>query len=157
MIQRDRVRLFSVGERHYVRLKIGDELSFPAPIAFLLQDVNIWQMIKGSPLTLAVMGVLFCFSIYSWTIILSKWQSVRGARNTNDRFLRAFRKSSGLEAVMVASERYRPSPLVTIFDYGYEEVERQVRGKKRISSRASVERALQLGVSEEMVRMESNM
>jgi biopolymer transport protein TolQ len=138
-------------------LKTGDELSFPAPIAFLLQDANFWSMIQGSVLTLAVMGVLICFSIYSWTIIFSKWAAVRGARKTNDRFLRAFRKSTGLEAVMVASERYRPSPLVTVFDFGYEEVERQVRGRNKMTNRAAVERALQIGVSEEMSRLERNM
>jgi biopolymer transport protein TolQ len=132
-------------------------LSFQAPVAFLLQAVNIWQMIQGSPLTLAVMGVLFCFSIYSWTIIFSKSTSLRAARRTNDRFLRAFRKSSGLEAVMVASERYRPSPLVTVFDFGYEEVERQVRGRNKMTNRTAVERALQMGVSEEMSRLERNM
>ena len=132
-------------------------MSFPAPIAFLLQDVNIWQMIQGSPLTLAVMGVLFCFSIYSWTIIFSKWQALRGARKTNMRFLRAFRKSTGLESVLVASERYRPSPLVTVFDFGYEEVERQVRARSKVTNRQAVERALQLGVSEEMTRLERNM
>ena len=135
----------------------GEELSFPAPVAFLLQDANIWSMIQGSPLTLAVMGVLFCFSIFSWTIIFSKWAAVRSARRTNDRFLRAFRKSPGLEAVMVASERYRPSPLVTVFDFGYEEVERQVRARSRMTNRAAVERALQIGVSEEMSRLERNM
>jgi biopolymer transport protein TolQ len=138
-------------------LKTGDELSFPAPIAFLLQDENIWNMIQASPLTIAVMGVLFCFSIYSWTIIFSKWQYLRSARKTNDRFLRAFRKSTGLEAVMVASERYRPSPLVTVFDFGYEEVERQVRGRNKMTNRTSVERALQLGVSEEMTRLDRRM
>ena len=132
-------------------------MSVPAPVAFLLQAVNIWQMIQGSPLTLAVLGILFCFSIYSWTIIFSKWMSLRGARRVNDRFLRAFRKSSGLEAVVVASERYRPSPLVTVFDFGYEEVERQVRGRNKMTNRTAVERALQMGVSEEMVRLERNM
>jgi biopolymer transport protein TolQ len=114
-------------------------------------------MIQGSALTLAVMGVLFCFSIYSWTIIFSKWFALRGAHQTNARFLRAFRKATGLEAVMVASERYRPSPLVTVFDFGYEEVERQVRGRTKLTNRTAVERALQLGVNEEMSRMERNM
>jgi len=132
-------------------------LSFPAPVAFLLQSENIWQVVQGDALALAVMGVLICFSIYSWAIIFSKWSVVRGARKTNDRFLRAFRKASGLEAVMVASERYRPSPLVTVFDFGYEEVERQVRGRNKMTNRASVERALQIGVSEEMTRLERNM
>jgi len=114
-------------------------------------------MIKGDALTLAVMGVLFCFSIYSWTIIFAKWSTVRAAHRLNDRFLRAFRKSSGLEAVMVASERYRPSPLVTVFDFGYEEVERQVRARNKVGNRTAVERALQLGTSEEMSRLERNM
>jgi len=132
-------------------------LSFPAPVAFLLQSENIWQAIQGDALALAVIGVLICFSIYSWTIIFSKLGTVRGARKTNDRFLRAFRKASGLEAVMVASERYRPSPLVTVFDFGYEEVERQVRGRNKMTNRAAVERALQIGVSEEMTRLERNM
>src|SRR5262249_45375930 len=98
-----------------------------------------------------------CFSIFSWTIIFSKWSMLRGARKTNDRFLRAFRKSTGLEAVVVASERYRPSPLVTVFDFGYEEVERQVRGRHRMSNRMALERALQIGVSEEVSRLERNM
>src|SRR5690242_12656141 len=74
------LRAFSVSMLDW---KTGDELSFPAPFAFLLQDANIWQLIKGSPLTLAVMGVLFCFSIYSWTIIFAKWNTLRGARGTN--------------------------------------------------------------------------
>ena len=41
--------------------------------------------------------------------------------------LRAFRKAPGLEAVAVASEQFRSSPLVTVFDFGYAEVERQVK------------------------------
>jgi biopolymer transport protein TolQ len=114
-------------------------------------------MIQGSPMTLAVMGILFCFSIYSWTVIFSKWQSLRHAGKTNVRFLRAFRKAPGLEAVMVATEQYRPCPLVAVFDFGYEEVERQVRGKAKLTNRTAVERALQLGVSEEVARMERNM
>jgi len=114
-------------------------------------------MIQGSPMTLTVMGILFCFSIYSWTVIFSKWQSLRHARKTDARFLRAFRKAPGLEAVMVATEQYRPCPLVAVFDFGYEEVERQVRGKAKLTNRTAVERSLQLGISEELARMERNM
>src|SRR5271157_226983 len=114
-------------------------------------------MIQGSPMTLTVMGILFCFSIYSWTVIFSKWQSLRHARKTDARFLRAFRKATGLEAVMLATEQYRPCPLVAVFDFGYEEVERQVRGKAKLTNRTAVERSLQLGISEELARMERNM
>ncbi len=106
---------------------------------------------------MAVLGLLVCFSVYSWTVIFAKWNTFRGARRINARFLRAFRKAPGLEAVMVASEQYRPSPLVAVFDFGYEEVERQVKGKGKLTNRMALERSLQLGVSEELAKLERNM
>jgi biopolymer transport protein TolQ len=115
-------------------------------------------MVQSSgPAETAVLAFLFCFSIYSWTVIFSKWQALRGARKANLRFLRAFRKASGMEAVMVASEQYRPSPLVAVFDFGYEEVERQVKTRGGIRNRTALERSLQLGVSEELAKLERNM
>jgi biopolymer transport protein TolQ len=111
----------------------------------------------NGPLGLVVLGVLICFSIYSWTVIFSKWQAFRGARQANARFLRAFRKANGFEAVMVASEQFRPSPLVAVFDFGYEEVERQVKAKGNVTNRNALERTLQLGVSEELAKLERNM
>jgi hypothetical protein len=75
----------------------------------------------------------------------------------NARFLRAFRKASGLEAVMVASEQFRPSPLVAVFDFGYEEMERQVKARGKLTNRTALERTLQLGVSEEIAKLERNM
>jgi biopolymer transport protein TolQ len=111
----------------------------------------------GGPAEAVVLVFLFCFSIYSWTVIFSKWKALRGARHTNVKFLRAFRKSAGMDAVMVASEQYRPSPLVSVFDFGYEEVERQVKGHGAIHNRLALERSLQIGVSEELAKLERNM
>lgn len=111
----------------------------------------------SGPLGLAVIAILVCFSIYSWTVIFSKWSAFRGARSSNTRFLRAFRKAAGLEAVMVASEQFRPSPLVSVFDFGYEEIERQVKARGGLTNRASLERTLQLGISEELAKLERNM
>jgi biopolymer transport protein TolQ len=118
-------------------------LSFEPP-AFLLQ-MDIWELISHDVMVIVVLGILACFSVYSWTVILSKWQSLRGARTANARFLRAFRKSTGFEAVMVASEQFRPSPLVAVFDFGYEEVERQVKLRGNVSNRSAVERTV-LGI-----------
>jgi biopolymer transport protein TolQ len=115
-------------------------------------------MIRTSgPAIRVVIVLLVCFSVFSWTVIFSKWQAFRGARRANSRFLRAFRKASGLEAVMVASEQFRPSPLVAVFDFGYEEVERQVKARGTLTNRPAVERTLQLGVSEELAKLERNM
>jgi biopolymer transport protein TolQ len=132
-------------------------LIFEAPFAFLLQ-INLLEMMERTDaLEAAVVGILICFSLFSWTVIFAKWGTLRGARRANARFLRAFRKANGLEAAVAASEQFRPCPLVGVFDFGYEEVERQVKARGRVISRSSVERALQLGVSEELTKLESNM
>jgi biopolymer transport protein TolQ len=80
---------------------------------------GIWDLVtKGSWLADVVLVILILASIYSWTIIFSKWATLGAARKRDSRFLRAFRKANGIEAVMVASEQFRPSPLVTVFDHG---------------------------------------
>jgi biopolymer transport protein TolQ len=130
---------------------------FPALSAILLQ-INFSDLISRSGvLTFIVLGLLVVFSVYSWTIIFSKLGLFRRARAADRRFLRAFRKANGLEAVMVASEQYRPAPLVSVFDFGYEEVARQVKARGTINNKIAVERTLQLGVSEELAKLERNM
>ena len=150
-------RLFRVSRVPMLDLRLGDELIFETPVAFLLQT-DLWDMVQHTgPAGKAVLVVLVLFSVSSWTVIFSKLSALRGARQSNARFLRAFRKSSGLEAVMVASEQFRPSPLVAVFDFGYEEVERQVKSRGSIINRPALERTLQLGVSEELSKLERNM
>ena len=132
-------------------------MTFAAPFAFLLQ-VSLGDLVLHTgPFGMVVLGVLIFFSVLSLAVIFSKWSAFRTARRANTRFLRAFRKANGLDAVMVASEQYRPSPLVSVFDFGYEEVERQVKARGSVTNRTAVERALQLGVSEELSKLERNM
>ena len=70
-------------------------MTFEAPVAFLLQ-IDPWKLIlDAGPTGWAVMVFLFCFSVFSWTVIFSKWNSFRGSRRMNSRFLRAFRKAGG--------------------------------------------------------------
>jgi len=131
-------------------------LIFEAPAAFLLQ-YDIWDLVSRNVLELVVLAILACFSVFSWTVIISKWQAFRGAARANARFLRAFRKASGFEAVMVASEQFRPSPLVAVFDFGYEEIERQVKSRGTLNNRVTLERSIQLGISEELAKLDRNM
>jgi len=114
-------------------------------------------MSRSGILTFVVLGILAAFSVFSWTVIFSKAGAFRRARTSDRRFLRAFRKANGLEAVMVASEQFRPAPLVAVFDFGYEEVARQVKARGTINNKVAVERTLQLGVSEELAKLERNM
>jgi biopolymer transport protein TolQ len=112
---------------------------------------------KGSLLANVVLVILIFFSIYSWTIIFAKWSAFGSAMKSDTRFLRAFRKASGLEAVMVASEQYRPSPLVTVFDFGYQEVSRQVKARGSLGNRDAIMRSLQIGTNQQLARLEQNL
>ena len=126
-------------------------------LAFLLQ-IDIWEMVgRGGPLTIAVLAILLVFSIFSWAIIFSKWSALRSARAADRRFLRAFRKANGLDAVMVASEQFKPAPLVSVFEFGYEEVHRQAAARGTVTNKLAIERSLQLGTNEELAKLERNM
>lgn len=132
-------------------------MALPHLTALWLQ-VNLWELVASSdPVTYGVMGVLAVFSLYSWTIILAKLFSFRSARSANRHFLRAFRKAVRLDAVAAASEQYRSSPLVGVFDFGYSEVCRQMSARSKITNQVALERTLQLGISEEVARLEKNM
>lgn len=104
-----------------------------------------------------VLAILVIFSIYSWTVIFAKWSAFGAARKSDARFLRAFRKATGLEAVMVASEQFRPSPLVAVFDSGYEEVSRQVKSRGSLGNRDAIMRSLTIGTNQQISRLEQNL
>jgi biopolymer transport protein TolQ len=124
----------------------------------LFLEVNFWELVKNSgTVTLAVLGTLVIFSLSSWTIIFSKWSAFRRAGNANLRFLRAFRKSTRLDAVAAATEQFRAAPLVVVFDFGYSEVCRQMAARGSINNKQALERTLQIGMSEEVSRLEQNM
>jgi biopolymer transport protein TolQ len=124
----------------------------------LLGEVNFWELVKSSePVTLAAMGLLLMFSLISWTIIFSKLFQFRRAKSSNLQFLRAFRKATRLDAVAAASEQFRAAPLVTVFDFGYSEVSRQLAGYSKMTNMLALERTLQLGMSEEITKLERGM
>jgi len=133
-------------------------LTFVAVFTTVLAQVSYKEIATGmSPLSLGVIALLLIFSVLSWTVIFSKWSTLRQARAADSRFLRAFRKASGLEAMMVASEQFRPAPMVGVFEFGYEEISRQVKARSTMTNKLALERTLQLAANEEVARFEQNM
>jgi len=124
----------------------------------LFLQLSLWQLVESSgPLPKGVMLILLFFSLLSWAVIFSKWAVFRRARSANRAFLRAFRKAPGLEAIAMTSEQFRKSPLVGVFDFGYGEVSRQMKSRGSVTNPLALERTLQLGMSEELTRLERNM
>lgn len=123
-----------------------------------LLQIKILELVDPSkPIPFAVLLILVGASVLSWTIALKKIGVMREARDTNRAFLRAVRKAEGLEAIAAASEQFRVAPLVAVFDYGYSEVVRQVKLRRTVFNKVALERNLQLGISEEMTRLESSL
>lgn len=124
--------------------------------AFL--QMSIWDLVLiSSPLSKAVLLILLAASVLSWTMILAKWSQFRSARDANAAFLRAFRKAPNLDSVAVVVEQFRAAPVTAAFDFGYQEVARQVQKNGTVANKLSLERSLQLGISEESARLERNM
>jgi biopolymer transport protein TolQ len=118
----------------------------------------MWELVMhAQPLPMAVMMMLVLVSLLSWTIIFAKWSLFRRARRNNNGFLKAFRKAETLQTMAIAVQQFPLAPLVSVFEFGYEEVDRQLRRKGTIANRILVERALQLGISEELTKLERNM
>jgi biopolymer transport protein TolQ len=123
-----------------------------------LLDLSLWDVFKDlKPVPLAVIAILVLFSLFSWTVVFAKMGGFRKADRDNRSFLRAFRKSSNLQAVALASEQFASAPLVAVFDFGYGEVERQIKQRGGLVNRPAIERSLQLGISEEITKFERNM
>ena len=128
------------------------------PLALLLLQNGIFEMILGSgPVVKAVLVVLLVFSLFSWTIIFAKWRALRQAIKRNESFLRAFRRTQKLADMNTLAAQFQPAPLAVAFEFGYQEVERQVNGKGRLHNIPALQRAMQLGSSEELTRLERNM
>jgi biopolymer transport protein TolQ len=128
------------------------------PFVPLLADLGLWDIIQNlRPVPIVVIVILVLFSLYSWTIVFSKTGIFGRASRANKNFLRAFRKANNLQAVAMASEQFSAAPLVAVFDFGYGEIERQMKQRGSLVNKPAVERSLQLGISEEVTKLEMNM
>ncbi|MBV9670598.1 MAG: MotA/TolQ/ExbB proton channel family protein, partial [Acidobacteriales bacterium] len=103
-----------------------------------------------------VLLILVALSVFSWAIILRKLSAMKRARAQSGRFLRAFRKAHRLQDVAAVAEQFKPSPLVAVFEAGYEEYRRQSSGYSPLNI-VAIQRAMQIASSEEITRFEQRL
>ncbi len=107
----------------------------------------LWQ---SGPVAKVVLAILLFFSVLSWSIILGRYSLLRRARVQSARFLRAFRRAQRFQDIAAVAEQFKPSPLVAVFEGGFEEY-------KRFGQRTTVtavQRSMQIAASEELTRFE---
>src|SRR5271155_3721636 len=112
--------------------------------------VEILDLVSTTgPVAKFVLVTLLAFSLISWAIILTKWNLLRRARVQSGRFLRAFRKAQRIQDIATVADQFRPSPLVGVFEGGFQEYRRQLAGPgASLRSLTAVQRGMQIGASE---------
>ncbi|MBD3413065.1 MAG: protein TolQ, partial [Candidatus Aminicenantes bacterium] len=82
--------------------------------------MNFVQLIiKASIVVQIVLVVLLFFSVFSWAIIYYKRKSFKTAERESERFMSVFKKSRNLAEVNNASQKYKSSPLASLFRSGF--------------------------------------
>ena len=114
----------------------------------------------AGPTALAVLVLLLVFSFVSFAIILDKWTTLSRAARQSRRFLDVFRKSQKFSEVNAVANQLVHSPLVGMFQAGYQEINAQVRpaagvpaSRPAIKSLDAVSRALARAASIEETRL----
>lgn len=75
-----------------------------------------------------VLVLLVVFSVVCWLVIGAKSLHLRRARRESERFLDAFDKAAGFDALAQGLAAFRGSPLARIFAIGYDEMRRMTGG-----------------------------
>ena len=121
---------------------------------------EVWQLLTNTgPVARLVLLILLAFSVLSWAIIFQKYRGFRAARRESQEFLKVFRQSKKLSEIRAFCRTLKESPLPEVFYSGYREIESQAAmaenpAKPRIRSLEAVRRALQIGASGELSRLE---
>jgi len=121
---------------------------------------EVWQLLSSTGLVARiVLLLLLTFSVVSWAIILQKYRNFKSASRESREFLQVFRQSKKLSEIRAFCRTLKMSPLPEVFQSGYREIESQAvmtenPGKPRIRSLEAVRRALQIGASTELSRLE---
>ena len=141
----------------------------PLAFAFLLQNdttpppeggiahgaTALMQLLSNiGPVAMSVLIILLLASLYSWTIIFSKWASFSRATNASRKFVRTFRKATRLQEIATISGDYKNSPLAQVFEDVYETYRRQTGGSGPVRSMAALERSAQTAASEAVTSLE---
>jgi biopolymer transport protein TolQ len=135
---------------------LQDDPNAAAPAA--ANGSALLEMIHNSgPVAFAVLVILLLASIFSWTIMISKWSRFGRAQKQSARFIRAFRKSTRLSEIATVADQFKPSPLVAVFSEIHDEYQRQNGGRGLPRNPVALERAAQTASSEALTAMESRM
>ncbi|HEY6490304.1 MAG: MotA/TolQ/ExbB proton channel family protein [Terracidiphilus sp.] len=132
----------------------ADGAAPPSPVGAQASSALMDMLNTISPVAIAVLVLLLCASLYSWTVIFGKMGAFGRATNESRKFLRAFRKATRLNEISASAENYKASPLAQVFLEVYETYKRQTGGSGPPRNITALERSAQTAASESITHME---
>jgi len=132
-------------------------MPFPSVFLLFIGGEIVDLVLQTGPVAKTVLLLLIVFSVLSWAVILSKWRLIKRARAQSGGFIRALRKAQRLQDIASVADRFRPSPLVGVFENAVDEFKRQVGTTGGIHNLVPIQRAMQIASSEEITRLERNL
>lgn len=138
----------------------------------LLGDV-LYAFDSSNPAAKAIIILLVIGSVFSWSVMWTKYQSIKAANRATRKFLKRFRESRHPLELYEAGRTYDPSPLSSVYFkggrelcfhlLGSTEVDETFRnrltsaGRLKATSITSVKTAMEQSVGEEALKLESQL
>ena len=135
------------------------DLAYPATMILQGAPDVFDLLLTTGPLARVVLLILLLFSVGSWGVILSKGLMLRKIRKESKVFWRIFRKGHSLSEISAACEMLHFTPLVPVFDSGYEMIA-PVEGDSestQMPSEATLQRALFRAAAAQLTELETRM
>ncbi len=147
----------------------------PAPSESVTSLNMLEIVLNSSPVVMIVLLLLIVFSLISWAIIIHKWRILGQAEESTENFLEVFWSGKSMDHIYSESKRYPSTPLATIFQSGYKELQRLMdKERQKSSSRdhattdlgsmvppessiENLERSLNVASRRETIKLESSM
>ena len=102
---------------------------FTAQTAILAEGGGLIYALKNSTLPgKVVLGALFCASVLSWTVMVTKFRIIRRARESRMDFLEAFRADRQPLSLYQSGARFSGAPVFAVYQAGCRELSFQMLG-----------------------------
>ena len=111
------------------------------------------------PVAMGVLLILLAASVICWSVIFSKWLTLKRAQTENARFLDAFWHGKSIDEILDKTEKFQSSPVATIFRSGARELKKlsteslQGAGIEKVDN---IQRSLIRASSLEIAALEKN-
>jgi biopolymer transport protein ExbB/TolQ len=149
-------------------------IPLPDPAALPLAEVGILFAIEKSNLAgKVILVILLIGSIFSWSVMWTKFNHVRKARRETARFMQRFRRARHPLALFEQKLDFHPSPVAAVYEGGCRELCFHLLGSAEVdetfsarlsmaapldhTSLASARSAMERTVGEEMLKLESQL